>query len=376
MNQAFDRAGITTLALALLLLGGCAGLPGSAPTATQVVEPAAGQNIAVVDIGSDTVSGLAARQSVPGDWTIAEGAPSGGIVFPGDVLTVSVFEVGYALFSAADGGLGEGRKAKGSVRIFPPFRVPESGLIEFPYAGRIAVAGLTPEAAARRIEQALRGKSQFPQVVIAFEPGAAHSVVIDGEIARPGRVALSEAGERLLDVIALAGGSRARAADTVVRLSRGGVQSAARLDEITASDRRNVVLAPGDHLELSREIRSITVMGAAKSVAEIAFDRSELTLDQALARAGGPDDARADPSGVFIFRIEQRQDGESLVERPVIYRLNLLDPRSYFAAQRFQMRERDIMLVANARTNNLKKFMEMVNLLAGPGLTASVVAGR
>lgn len=365
---------IATMAL-VLALGGCAGLPSSAPTASQVVGPAKADNIAVIDITPATPSGLAARQKELPAWTIPDGASTAGVILPGDVLTISVFEVGYSLFGTSDGGAGEGRSGKGSTRTFPPFRVPETGVIDFPYAGQIPIAGLTPMAAAGRIERGLRGKSQFPQVVAAFEPGPGHTIMIDGEVARPGRVPLSEAGERLLDVVALAGGSKARPADTVVKLTRSGELSMARLDEIGATDRRNVVLTPGDHVELSKEVRSITVLGAARSVAEIAFDRSELTLDQALARAGGLNDDKADPTGVFIFRIERREEGGAWAEKPVIYRLSLLDPAGYFAAQRFQMRERDVMLVANARTNNIKKFIEMVNQLSTPLVTATVVSG-
>lgn len=360
---------------ALLALGGCAGLPSNAPTTAQVLTPAEAGDIAVIDITPATPSGPAARQAEPAPWTIPDGASTAGVVLPGDVLTISVFEVGYSLFANGEGTAGETARGKGSVRTFPPLRVGESGVIEFPYAGRIAVAGLTPTAIAGRIERALRGKSQFPQVVVAFDPGPGHSVVIDGEVARPGRVVLSEAGERLLDVVALAGGSRARGADTVVRLTRSGEVSLARLDEIGAADRRNVVLTPGDHVELSKEVRSVTVLGAARSVAEIAFDRSDLTLDQALARAGGLNDDKADPTGVFIFRIERREDAGQWTEKPVIYRLNLLDPTAYFAAQRFAMRERDVMLVANAKTNNVRKFIEMVNQLATPVVTAKIVSG-
>lgn len=365
----------SSLMTALLVLGGCAGLPSSAPTASQVVGPAEAGNITVIDITPATPSGAAARQVELPAWTIPDGASTAGVVLPGDVLAISVFEVGYSLFGGSDAAPAESARGKGNVRNFPPLRVPEGGVIEFPYAGRIAVSGLTPTAVAGRIERALRGKSQFPQVVVAFEPGPGHSVVIDGEVARPGRVVLSEAGERLLDVIALAGGSRARGADTVVKLTRSGEVAMARLSEIGAADRRNVVLTPGDHVELAREVRSVTVLGAARSVAEIAFDRSDLTLDQALARAGGLNDDKADPTGVFIFRIERREQGGQWVEQPVIYRLNLLDPTAYFAAQRFAMRERDVMLVANARTNSVRKFVEMVNQLATPVVTAKVIGG-
>jgi polysaccharide export outer membrane protein len=122
---------------------------------------------------------------------------------------------------------------------------------------------------------------------------------------------------------------------------------------------------------LERDVRSITVLGAAKDVAEITFDNPSLTLSEALARSGGLSAEKADPTGVFIFRQERRGDG---AVEPVIYRLNLLNPASYFAAQTFAMRQGDIMLVADARSNRLDTFLRMVNALASPLVTASVLA--
>jgi polysaccharide export outer membrane protein len=98
-----------------------------------------------------------------------------------------------------------------------------------------------------------------------------------------------------------------------------------------------------------------------------------MTLSEALARSGGPLDDKADARGVFIFRYETRnQSGETKLQ-PVIYRLNLLDPASYFAAQRFQMREKDVMLIANAQSNQIGKFVQMINQLATPALTVDLL---
>ena len=360
-----------TLILLGLMVSSCAALPRSSPTVGEVLASDAVADIRVIDIAPDTPSALSAANMDLPEWTIADGPERPTGLQPGDILHITVFEVGYALFSNGAGASEPPIAAGGSGHDFPPLRVPDDGSISLPFGGELDVAGKSGAEVARMYEARLAGKSQDAQVLVSVEAGPRRSVVVSGDVKEPGRVKLTEANERLLDVIALARGPSERPADTLVKLTRDGRSSMARLQEITSSSRANVRLTPGDMVELQRDIRSVTVLGAAKSVSEIAFDDAELTLSEALARSGGPSSERADPTGVFIFRqAASAEDGSAV---PVIYRLNLLQPASYFAAQNFQMRQNDIMLVADARSNRLETFLGMVNSLAGPALTVDLL---
>jgi polysaccharide biosynthesis/export protein len=357
----------------VLALPGCASLPSAGPTARQVtgaLKPGAAEVIAIIP---GTVSGESAIRTETLGWTLSDGKEPSDWIVAGDRLSISAYEVGYSLFGSAAASA-EGNPAGSSTRAFPPIVVPESGAIDFPYAGRLRVAGLTPEEVGNLLEGRLRAKSRYIEVLVTAEPGPGRSAVVSGDVVKPGRVGLSGARERLLDAVALAGGPSARRADTVVRLTRGNQVGELRLDEVSAGSPANVILVPGDRIELSRLTRTLTVLGAAQKVTEIAFDSTELTLSEALARAGGPLDEKADARGVFIFRYEarQREDGTAKLQ-PVIYKLDLIDPASYFAAQRFQMRPRDVMLIANARSNQVGKFIQMVNQLTAPVVTVDLL---
>jgi polysaccharide export outer membrane protein len=108
-----------------------------------------------------------------------------------------------------------------------------------------------------------------------------------------------------------------------------------------------------------------------------------MNLVEALAKAGGLQDLRADPAGVFLFRFEPPgivktlgrpqlgtgPDGSS----PMVYRLDLSDAKSYFLAQRFPIHDKDIIYVANADLNELQKFFTLLNTLTGPVITGIVV---
>jgi polysaccharide biosynthesis/export protein len=359
--------------LLALALPGCASLPRSGPTANQVTGALKPGEAEVIAIVPGTVSGESAIKPATLGWSLGDGKDPSDWIVAGDRLGIAVYEVGYPLFGGTAASA-EGNPAGSSTRSFPPIVVPESGGIDFPYAGRLRVAGLTPEEVGNLLENRLRAKSRYIEVLVTAEPGPGRSAIISGDVAKPGRVALSGARERLLDAVALAGGPSARRADTLVRLTRGGQVGELRLDAVNADSPANVILAAGDRIELARNTRTLTVLGAAQKVTEIAFDSTELTLSEALARAGGPLDEKADARGVFIFRYEARQRDGAAVAQPVIYKLDLIDPASYFAAQQFQMRPRDVMLIANARSNQIGKFIQMVNQLTAPVVTVDLLS--
>lgn len=351
----------------LLLASGCATLPAAAPTVHQVTAPAAAAGVTVIDI----VDSPALAADAPPDssaWPIADAAPMDTEIALGDRVTVTIFEVGYALFGAAR----DDAAPSAAGRTLPRMEV-SAGTLDLPYLGTIQALGRMPDELAREIERRLRGLSQNARASVTVERGPAWSVVLSGDVKAPGRQPLTSAGERLLDAVAIAGGPTARAADTEVRLIRGEQSAEVRLDRLRAGDPANVRLAPGDRIELRRAVRSVTVLGAARSVSEVPFDGDTLSLAEAIARAGGPIDNQADATGVFVFRYEPAMVEGVRKELPVIYRLNLIDPRSYFAAQRFRMREKDVLLIANARSAQFGKLVQLLNTLVTPALTVELL---
>lgn len=364
------RKRVLSLPPLLLAVSACATLPSGAPTVSQLVGPAATSGIAVIDIVDTAALSQPVSPSDPA-WPIADAPPWTGEIAVGDTLTVTVFEVGYALFApTGEGSAREGAPPAAGARTLPRMEVGDSGLVTIPYIGAVRVAGRSSAAVGEEIRQKLRGLSQQAQVVVAVDRGPGRSVVTSGDVRNPGRQPLTLAGERLLDLIAQAGGPANRPADTRVRLVRDGQAAEIRLDQLRVDSPANVRLAPGDHVQLIRSVRSLTVLGSARNVAELAFDSDTLTLAEAIARSGGLADDRADATGVFVFRYEAGFDGAA---KPVIYRLNLLDPRSYFLSQRFAMREKDVLLVANARSVQFGKMVQLLNTLVTPAITVDLL---
>jgi polysaccharide export outer membrane protein len=140
------------------------------------------------------------------------------------------------------------------------------------------------------------------------------------------------------------------------------------LDAIIRDPRQNIVLQPGDVITALFQPLSLTVLGATGKNEELNFEAQGITLAQALGRAGGLQDARADARAAFIFRYEDPKamdwptppvttpDGKV----PVIYQVNLKDPASFFVAQNFPVDNKDILYVANSPAAELQKFLNMV----------------
>ena len=173
-----------------------------------------------------------------------------------------------------------------------------------PYAGRIHVSGRTTRAVQSEIEHALEGKAIQPQVLVNVTHTVGDTVSVGGEVAAGARVPLSVKGDRLLDVLASAG-RRARAGQRDFR------RIVARVEDLPHSahhDRQRPArehLSPSRrHLTLVRDPQKFIAYGATGQNAEIPFDADGVTLAEALAKAGGLQDSRSDPRGVFVFRYE------------------------------------------------------------------------
>jgi polysaccharide export outer membrane protein len=220
--------------------------------------------------------------------------------------------------------------------------------------------------------------------LVTVTKNVANTVTVVGEVTGGARVPLTTRGDRLLDVVAQAGGTKAPAHETFVTLVRDGRSVRIPMQAILTDPAENVYVRPGDVISVAREPQTFTSAGATGQNSVIPFDAIGITLDQAIARAGGLSDSRADPAGVFVIRYERpadydqlglrRPDTGALRQVPVIYRVNMRDPNGFFMARRFPVRNKDILYVSNAPATELQKVMIVLLPFIGAGATAAVVA--
>jgi polysaccharide export outer membrane protein len=360
---------------AVLALAGCASLPANAPTVHQITKAAKAESSAqipyrLVPIDAGVIDHLGAAQD-PGLYALAalagDPAPQrADLIRKGDTLTIAVFEVGVSLFGAptVTTAADSGRAPVANVQTLVAM-VREDGSIDLPYVGRMQAGGMYPEQLAAMIKSRMRPLSESPDVIVNITDSLETAVYIGGAVSRPGRFRLTTAHEHLLDALALAGSSPLDVNELEVTLVRGAHTVSVPLNQIGMGDPANLRLLPGDRISLQRVRQSYTVFGATDKVSQVPFEAREVSLAEALARAGGPADSRANPRGIYIFRLEKSDDGKP---RATVYQLNLLQPDAYFIAQKFAMRDKDVILFANSSTNALQKALGLLSQLFSPAV--------
>jgi polysaccharide biosynthesis/export protein len=382
--------------LSAIGLIGCTSIPTAGPTTGQVMDQAKKEeqkSFDIVEINSSVVAALSAQ---PAGSLRARferyGAPPTPTIGIGDSVSVSIWEAaGGGLFGATPTGESATTTVPSpttggahSVTI-PDQVVGTDGGISVPYAGRVHVAGRTPVQVQQAIQQALAERAIEPQVIVTITKSVSDAVTVSGEDVSGARVPLSVGGDRLLDVIAAVGGSKSPLYETFVRLSRDDVTMTIPMDRLVSDPAENIYVWPGDVITVVRAPQTFSVFGATTNNTEIPIDAARMNLAQAIAKAGGLQDMRADPGGVFLFRFEpppvvKALGAPALVtasapagESPILYHLNLRQVDGYFLAERFPIQDNDLIYVANAPLTELQKFFTLLGTITGPVISGVVI---
>lgn len=218
--------------------------------------------------------------------TIAQ-AQSGYKIGPEDVLAVQV--MGHDELSART-------------------RVKPDGTISLPLAGDIKVAGETIITLAPKVEKLLvdKGLLRDPIVNIEVVNMVSQTATVLGKVTQPGRVALDQE-LRVSDVITRVGGIRADGASYVLLQRPNEAERRIEVGDFTKGGDVDPVVKAGDSLIVpDAEVFYIYGQVNAPGVYPIV---PNMTLQMALARAGGPN-AMGSDKRVRITRGEEEIKGK------------------------------------------------------------------
>ena len=209
---------LATLALfgGAMLTAGCGVLPDAGPNAIAVKSGITlnGPPYGFVALTPEVIHILDEYGPLTLAATFGDNRPPPVVKFGiGDIISVTIFE-------AEAGGLYIPREAgarPGNYVALPNQPIDSRGFLSVPYAGLVRAAGKTPEEVEQEIVDRIKSRAIEPQAEVALVTQNSSLITVIGEVNNAsaytpsGRIAPQPAGERLLDIITRAGGSKIRA---------------------------------------------------------------------------------------------------------------------------------------------------------------------
>jgi polysaccharide export outer membrane protein len=376
----FGISRILAVAAISMSLAGCAGfIPLDAPDAVStqtnaalITEPTAPLAYALMPVNPSVLQATNGFTDSAG--LIFSRLPGGNYrdvtIGVGDIVTVTVYE-------AQAGGLFIPREAgvrPGNFVDIPRQQVDQSGNINIPYAGSIKVSGLTPRAVSNIIRERLKDRAIDPQAVVSVAEQRGNQISVLGEVNSPQRFPIDPGGIRLMGAIARAGGPKYPSYESTITVKREGRTYNESMSSVVHNPNEDVLLAPGDVVFLTRIPRVYMAFGSTPSPGSIGgtnnrrftFENDNMSLAEALAKAGGLDGVRADSKSIYVYRFEPKP----LLERigvnvsqfptktiPAVYKFDMSKPDGWFQADTFRMRDHDVISVAESPSTEFIKVM-------------------
>ena len=196
--------------------------------------------------------------------------------------------------------------------------VADDGTIRVPLAGAVQVGGVSPEAAARRVEKAFKDGGYFvdPHVTITVTQSLSQRVSVLGEVRQPGRYPV-DSKTSIIDLLAQAGGETEFASENVYVLRTDAAGSVKRypvnLKGLTdpGASAPTQLLHAGDSVYVPRA-EQFFILGEVQKPAMYKLEPN-LTVLQAISLAGGIT-AKGSDRRVEIKRTGK--DGQQVVIKP------------------------------------------------------------
>jgi polysaccharide biosynthesis/export protein len=294
-------------------------------------------------------------------------SPSIYTVGPADVLQITVWD--HPELAQAQGSLPS--TAPRAADAPQGTVVDEDGYIQFPYVGRVQVAGMTTAAIQARVTAALSKFFKSPQVTVRVESFRAKQIFVDGEVHSPGSLQINDVPMTLTDAIGRAGGFTSSADKGRLQLIRGHRTYTLDLMSMLTNGQNpgKIILMRNDVLRVpSRDESSVFVMGEVnKPVAAIPKTDGRLTLADALAQAGSFNASTSDPQQLYIVRKAQTGPAE-------VYHLNAHSPVSMILASKFPLEPNDVVYVDGNELVRVNRILSLLLPAINAGLTAGLVA--
>lgn len=369
----------TLSAMTLLMIAGCTGGgprtdailngPEVQKIASEAVEP-----YVLIDLDQAMATRASRASAKASTRFFSKGGAQPVVIGAGDELEISIVvtsENGFVDFTA-------NQVSPVSTTRLPAQEVGSDGNVSVPPIGRVNARGQTVQQFEAFLTRKLGEQLVDPSVIVRLSNRRSAQLSVVGSVQVPGTYSINQNAQHLIDVIGLAGGPRrlgneTRSADMAVSVSRAGTTRTVPLSMVYQNPNYNIHMRKGDVVALEPLQTRIQMLGGTSRNAVLDFDKSKVTLVDVLSTAGGLLNRRADRRGIFVFRRQSQAATRALGADtkafgkgsvPTVYRLDLSEPTAFFTAGLFDMRDGDVVYVADSLNEEIRAIFGASSLLA------------
>lgn len=248
------------------------------------------------------------------------------------------------------------------------YTVSAEGSIQFAYVGHLKVAGLTEGQARDVLTRSLAKYINDPQITLRVQAYRSQKVYVDGEVRVPGQIIVNDIPLTLAEALARSGGVTPNGDTSQIQILRNGNRYSASLPDMIARGIHpaRILLQDGDLIRITpREETKVSVMGEVNRPSIMPMRNGRLSLNEALAEAGGVNSNTADARQIYVIR----NAGPS--QPAQVFHLNARSPVMLAMAENFSLRPKDVVYVDPAPLALWNRVVSL--LLPTSGLTKTTV---
>jgi polysaccharide export outer membrane protein len=279
---------------------------------------------------------------------------------PGDVLSIVVWdhpELSNAATTYTGGSAGIGADTATTATTAPPagFIVDHEGMIQFPYAGSLKVAGLTQDQARNLLTTRLGKYIRNPKITLRVQSYRSKRVYVDGEVKNPGLQAINDISMTLVEALNRAGGVLPTGDQSQIVVNRAGTNYHINLPQLVQRgvNPASILLENGDVVRVrSRDESKVFVAGEVISPRALPMHNGRLTLNEALGESGGVNPTTGDGSQIYVVR----KNGPD----QIVYQLDGRTTGALALAEGFELNPRDVVYVAASPLANWHRAISLI----------------
>lgn len=291
------------------------------------------------------------------DYQKLIGAPAPYKLEAGDVLSIVVWghpELANAVSAIQAPTLAAGETAGATP---PPtgFSVDHNGMLQFPFAGKLKISGLTEDEARNLIATRISRYINKPNVTLRVQSFRSKRIYIDGEVKEPGLHPITDIPMTLVEAINRGGGFLQTADQSQITINRGGNLYKINLPQMMQRglDPGKIMLTNGDVVRVpSRDDAKIFVAGEVTQPKALTMHNGRLTLNEALGESGGINPVSADGRQVYVVR--------KTAKDPEVYKLDATSPGAMAIAEGFELHPKDLVYVAATGLTNWHRTISLL----------------